>query len=221
MDDPEQLDEQLRLLEESCALFDAGVEAEAARIGGILMRIFHQTATNASLLTRLRATYARIASSVPRAPHPQDAFAPLTEVSIDYMAADEHIVSPTASALPTSALPRFRPFLDRLRVYRQVQAPDWWKNEPVFIMNHSKVTRREIAAWAVGEEGGMRFDERFSRLYQMLISRDMVSSTRSAFALDDIKMPSKIACLAALPQIAHEVLKSPELLKLAARSGKA
>jgi hypothetical protein len=81
--------------------------------------------------------------------------------------------------------PKYRPMLERKKLTRQVQAPDWWGNEPAIIQNGKKATRKVIALWA------------------------------SAAAGPEIK--SNGAYVAALRQMAYEVLKSSDLLKLAGR----
>jgi hypothetical protein len=220
MDDSKRLDETIRSIEDAAQAFDAGELAAAKRIAASLVAIFQASGSEPPLLTRLNATYARVASSVGKPPHPQDAYTPLTEVLIDLSAREEHIVSAAAGPLDNMAFPRFLPYRHRLRVYRQVQAPDWWKAEPVFLVDHSKITRKEVALWATGQEDGARFDERFGRLHTMILRRNIRGGAAASVSLPDMKMPTHIACLPALRQMAHEVLKSPEILKLAGRGGK-
>ena len=76
--------------------------------------------------------------------------------------------------------------LERKKLTRQVQAPDWWGNEPAIIQHGKKATRKVIALWALG-----RLRQERSKANEQYV--------------------------AALRQMAYEVLKSPELLKLAGR----
>ena len=71
--------------------------------------------------------------------------------------------------------------LERKKLTRQVQAPDWWGNEPAIIQHGKKATRKVIVLWAAGAAGP--------------------------------EINSNGAYVAALRQMAYEVLKSPELLK--------
>jgi hypothetical protein len=221
MDDSSQLDDRLRSIEEASKAYDAGEEAAAKQIASSLVEVFSARGSETALLTRLNATYARVASSVGKAPHPQDVYTPLTEVLIDLGMREQHIVSAAQGPLDNVAFPRFQPYRDRLRVFRQVQAPDWWKTEPVFVIDHSKVTRREIAHWAIGDEPAGRFEDRFGQLFTMILRRNAQKVGATPVDFSNIKMPASIACLPALRQIAHELSKSAELLKLAGRPVKA
>ena len=77
--------------------------------------------------------------------------------------------------------------LESKKLTRVVQAPDWWGNEPALIEQGKKVTRKVIVLRASDEAGG--------------------GPTTNA----------DHAHAAVLRQMAYEVLKSPELMKLAGR----
>jgi hypothetical protein len=182
----EQLGKQLGDIELSAREYDAGNKDAAVRIAKSLRVIFHHTGEAISLLAHLKARFIRLSTSVEKPPYPQDWYSPMAELekkfsfpAIDAAARpqDRTVVEP----------PTYRPMLSRKKLTRQVQAPDWWGNEPVIIRNGKKVTRKVIVLASSGADG----------------------DTKSS-KVDD-------AHLAALRQMAHEVLKSPELLKLARR----
>ena len=70
MDDRSQLDEELRTLEALAREYDAGDAATVPGIAEGLRRIFQGSPSPPSILSRLSATYTRVASSVPRALSP-------------------------------------------------------------------------------------------------------------------------------------------------------
>ena len=178
----EQLDKQLRDIETSAREYDAGNKDAAIQIATSIRAIVHQTAQSTSLLAALRAPLIRLSTSVGKPPYPQESYSPLAEIegkfefpAIDVGARPSSVIEPT----------RFRPLLENKKLTRQVQAPDWWGNEPVIIVGGKKVTRKVI----------------------------VLGATNSGAT--DTKANN--AHIAALRQMAYELLKSPELLKLAGR----
>jgi hypothetical protein len=179
---PEQLNNELRSIEASASAYDAGNQDEAVRIATSLIAIAHHTGPTTSLLAHLRARLTRLMTSVDKPPYPQDFYSPLADVLDKFHFPAIHVAAqPTAAIEPT----RFRPMLERKKLTRQVQAPDWWGSEPVIIQHGKKVTRKVIALWATDPTGPLK---KANEQY-----------------------------IAALRQMAYEVLKSPELLKLAGR----
>jgi hypothetical protein len=89
--------------------------------------------------------------------------------------------------------------LERKKLTRQVQAPDWWGNEPVMIVQRKKVTRKAVVLGASHADSGSDGPGTM-----------LAESAGPAPNVDE-------AHKAALRQMAYEVLKSPELLKLAGR----
>jgi hypothetical protein len=178
----EQLDNQLKLVETSAFAYDAGIKEEAARIAASLVAIFHHTGNLTSLLAHLRARLTRLLTTVEKPPYPQDSYSPLAEVEAKF-----HFPAIDVAARPTTAIEptRYRPMLERKKLTRQVQAPEWWGNEPVIIEHGKKTTRKVIALWA--SDSGAQENQ----------AHEQYAAT--------------------LRQMAYEVLKSPELLKLAGR----
>src|SRR4051812_40961994 len=79
----EELGERLRAIETSAREIDAGGAAAAVGAAEAILTIFHQSHEASSLLSHLNASYVKLASSVPKPPHPHDKFSPLTDVRID------------------------------------------------------------------------------------------------------------------------------------------
>jgi hypothetical protein len=97
-----------------------------------------------------------------------------------------------------------------------VQAPDWWKSEPVFLIDHSKVTRRDVVQAAVDSS------ETASRhLRDLLHKGHWCGCSVSPFGEYAWILPVREAAAAVVRQVVHEVLHSPDLLKLAGTAVKA
>jgi hypothetical protein len=176
----EQLDKELRSIETSAIAYDAGNKDEAVQIASSLIAIFHHTGTRTSLLGHLRARLTRLSTSVEKPPYPQDWYSPMAEIERKFQFQPIHVAAQPSTVIEPT---RFRPMLERKKLNRQVQAPEWWGSEPVIIQHGKKTTRKVIALWA-----------------------------------SDASAPEREAneqYAAALRQMAHEVLKSPDLIKLA------
>lgn len=200
-----QLDEHLRAIEAACREFDAGDPAGAARIAGEVVAVFQPAGAAPALLSRVGGTYARLASGVPKAPHPQHLFLPLVHVSQQMGPHGGYVVQASTGPAGLTEPPRCRAPLGRVASFRQVQAPDWWKTEPVMVIDHSKITRKDLALGAVAGEAE---PIREGRLLKIHIPMNYGVT---------LEVPWHDARCAALRQIAHELLGSPELLKLAGR----
>jgi hypothetical protein len=178
----EQLDKQLRDIETFAREYDEGNKDAAIKIATSLREIFHHTAQSTSLLAHLRGRFIRLLTSVEKPPYPQDSYLPMAEIEGKFQFPAIHVgAQPVTIVEP----PKYRAMLERKKLTRQVQAPDWWGNEPAIIQGGKKATRKVIALWASGAAG--------------------------------LEIKSHGAYIAALRQMAYEVLKSPDLLKLAGR----
>ena len=202
----EQLDRRLREIEAAAAAFDEGDGTASARASGDLSAVFQAVP---SLLSHLGATYVKVVSCVPKPPFPGGKFAPLTEVVMELGAGDFGSSTGQAGGFPP---PRFQARLGPTRGLRSVQAPDWWKSEPVFLVDHSRVTRRDVVSAAAGETDGGG-----ARLSDLLIKAGWIGMAATPYGDVARTVPLGQAAAAAVRQIAHEVLHSPDLLKLAGR----
>lgn len=218
MIDPRQaLDEQLREIEAASREFDAGQPASATRIAAVLKAIFHPEGTAPSLLSRLGGTYTRLASTVPKTGHPDRLFVPLVRITLDLKNQFGVVFEATTGPTGLSSVPVARPALGKVSSFRQVQAPDWWKNEPVFIIDHSRLTRRDLALWGCRPEGEADAAEKLPKVLEELRSGLPVAlKFEGAYGIE-VEAPLRQAAFAAIRQLAHEILGSPEFVKLSGR----
>ncbi|MGE3821245.1 MAG: hypothetical protein AB7I30_17665 [Isosphaeraceae bacterium] len=218
MNDPKQsLDERLREIEAACEDYDAGAIASAARVAVGLKAIFHPEGTAPSLLSRLGGTYARLASTVPKSPHPDRLYVPLVRVTLEMKNQFGVVFEATTGPTGLASAPVSHPVLGKVATFRQVQAPDWWKNEPVFLIDHSRLTRRDLALWGSRPEGPTDPAEKLPRALEELRSGLPVSLKFAGAYGIEVEAPLRDAAFAALRQTAHELLGSPEFVKLAGR----
>jgi hypothetical protein len=163
-----------------------------------LKAIFQITPESPSLLAQLQARLTRLLTSVDKPPYPQDWYSPLAQMEGTFHYPEIHAgASARNQAISVVGSPRFRPSLDRKKLTRQVQAPEWWGNEPVIIVRGKKITRKDIVlATSSGTAG-----------------TEAPPPREKNPALADLRVAA--AQFPALRQIAFEVLNSPELLKLA------
>ncbi|GAC1468781.1 MAG: hypothetical protein NVSMB9_11800 [Isosphaeraceae bacterium] len=219
MDGPNALGEMLRSIEGSARDFDAGDAGASARIASGLRAVFHQTASSTSLLGDFKAIYTRIASSVPKPPWPHSLFLPLVHVTIDFNSFENQVIEASMTGPGSAGTPRCTPRFGNVHEFRHVQAPDWWKSEPAFLINRTKITRRDLTLWAVGDESSPH-----SRMNPPVHSEIKRLGRMAAIKFPtngggELEIPFMNVQAAALRQIAHEVLKSPELFKLAGGTG--
>ena len=213
-----QLDRQLRYIETSAREYDQGNKEEAIRIATNLRVIFHNTAASTSLLAHLQARLTKIMTTLGGPPYPRDSFLPMGSIRINMK--NQHVHSKDClcyEPLELSKQPTFEPWLDKKPLARQVQATDWWSSEPVIILHGRKSLRKDVVLWAANKDGGAHVDAALPEDYLHLSS--CISVAVHVPGGEDEKVEGKPddVHFALLRQMAHEVLRSPELHKLAGR----
>lgn len=220
MNDPSQaLDEQLRAIEAARDDYDGGDALAASRIATALKAIFHPGGAAPPLLGQVGGTYARLASSIPKAPHADKLFVPMVRITLDMKTQFGVVFEATTGPTGLSNPPKAFPVLGKASAFRQVQAPDWWKAEPAFIIDHSKLTRRDLALW--GANPSSPGPDKLPRLLEELRTGRPVGVKFAGNYGVEIEASLRDAALAALRQVAHELLGSPEFVKLAGRPARA
>jgi hypothetical protein len=200
----EQLAKQIRFLETSCREYDAGNLEEGIRIAVALRVIFHHTAKSTSLLVHMGASYVKVLSTAGRrvSDHPRVFWPPLVQIVYN-------VRNNTLQCNPT--------FNIRSSAHRFIPAAAWWNGEMVFFGCGKKFKRSSLVLHAANKDGGAHVDGTIPPDYEWLINgADVAFGYTTADGRDFInKLPNPH--LAYLRQMAHEILSSPELLKLAGR----
>jgi hypothetical protein len=199
-----QLDKQLRFIEASCREYDAGNVDEGIRIATALRVIFHHTAASTSLLTHLCAMNTEILSTAGRRPgsHPDGYWPALVQIKYD-------VATNTLECNPT--------FDCRPSAHRMLPASAWWDTELVFYGGRKRFKRKPLVLHAANKDGGAHVDSELPEDYEWLLNGADVAMGLITADGQDLTRRLPNPHLAYLRQMGHEVLHSPELLKLAGR----
>lgn len=190
----EKLREQLRFIQRSCEAFDQGAEDEAIRIATSLRIIFHNTRMSVSLVAHLGLGGEKMLSSSRGHGDWRD-----------YLAHQLNLSSPH----PIRMLPLLG---DR---FTELSVEDWWSNEPVFVYDAQRYSRRMIKLSAADKDGGAHVDEELEKYYEFLCAGECAIGITGNLAYNgDPPFPQgvtqypKNAHLALIRQFAHETLVS-------------
>lgn len=190
----EKLQEQLRFIQRSCVAFDQGAEEEAIRIATSLRVIFHNTNSSTSIISHLGFSGKKMLSSSRGHGDWQD-----------FLAHQINLSSPE----PIRMLPLLG---DK---FIELSIEDWWRNEPVFVHNTQKYSRRKIILSAANKDGGAHVDEELEKYYEVLCAGEYALGITGNLEYDGeppfpqgVTIYPKNAHLALIRQFAHETLVS-------------
>ena len=196
-----QLDEQLRSLEDSGRDYDAGRHEEAATgMAVALAAIFHHTGAAPSLLAELGARYVNLLSTSD--PIPADVRYGISLVSWSLRLEQSLLVC--------------QPKLGAARAKRFLPAPSWWSGEPIYRADHTKIRRSDLVL-SLAPRGGASDSGTDPRRYPWLIDGTGWKVTLRPGNAPEREVVVHGAHHAALRQVSHEALNSPDLQKLAGR----
>ncbi|OAI48212.1 hypothetical protein AYO44_07570 [Planctomycetaceae bacterium SCGC AG-212-F19] len=196
-----QLGRQLRFLETSCRDYDAGNWEEAIRIATTLRVIFHHTNNSTSLLSHLGETTINLLSTCgQRASTYQDGFWP------GFLQARICIEPPSTEFHPNLGT--------RPGCHKQVLLSYWWHTEMVFFCAGRKFKRKQLVLDAANKDGGSHVDAALPANYKWLLDGEYFKFSAKPANAPETEYPIRFGHVAALRQIAYEVLHSTDLLKL-------
>jgi hypothetical protein len=199
----ELLGRQLDLIGSACRDYDGGARGAALQIGAPVAAILHAGPAGPSLLAVGKAWYIHLLSTLGKRP-PGDA-------GRSWLGLVHWELDPGASLLLC------RPKLDASRpAHRPVSSSSWWEGEAIYQHGPLKIRRRDLVLAAAGLTAGTP-DASLPAHYAHL-----VDGSGWKLAIKPGNDPERQiivyeAHLASLRQIGHEVLHSPELLKLSGR----
>jgi hypothetical protein len=196
------LQEQLRFLVRSADAFDQGLEDESKRLATVLRVMLHDTAASRSLLGQLgRKDTPFFDTAEEIAPGNQLGYQGLVAI---WSGPGGTKYAPFLDDCPSP--PRTRPF------------EEWW-NAPAFIEpKGSTMTRRQLVCAVANKDGGAHVDPKLDAVYVRLSRTNAMGwVVQDAAGQHPIEPPH----LAAVRQIAHEVLKTlvPTYSKKITRDG--
>ena len=193
---------QLRFIERSCQVFDAGDEAEVQRIATSVRVICHQTGQSMSLLTHLSATGISMLSTACSPVGPGTLTAPSNLASLVIQRTDEGVTFKSTAPLDDAPMKRFIPFAD------------WWKTEIVCLTAGVQMTRKALVLAVANQDGGAHVDATLNPDYTVIKSGAGLVATFQPAGGNPVEIPLESHSVATLRQIGYEVLHSPDLLAL-------
>lgn len=232
IDFKEQLRMQLRFIESSAAAYDNGNKDEGIRIATTVRTLFHHTQKSTSLLYHLGVMHhVKVLSTCARAQHvPTNGFFPnLTQILMN----------------PLEGILEFQPTLDNAKTKRFVKRDEWWEQDIAYLVDGAgsgtpfkTISRKDLVLRATNEDGGAhvnkdgkldptydiisRLGAGFSMMcdpdtetFNITVQPDNLNSWQMPATGNKKKYVAKYGHVAALRQIAYEVLNSPELTRLA------
>ncbi len=195
----ELLKEQFQRIEAVCSAYDAGDRREAFKLGKPLRAIFHPSAGTPSLLGRMGTPYLSMLSTCGA-----------------YPPAQTHWPAPGFTSIRSSSIPTLFECVPNLasgKVKKGVSLDSWWNGETVFLHGRHKLRRRDLVLHAAG----FGADSGLPAEYPALIEGMGTKAEHLPPNAPNAIVPLHHCHFAALRQIAHEALNSPELVKLAGR----
>lgn len=183
------LQEQIQFLEDSALSYDNGYTSEAKRLAVVLRVLLHDTAKSKSLLSLLGLKDRKFYdSSLRRSPNSIDTHEGLVVI---------HLGPGDAKYIP--------PLDDLPWEWKRAGFDEYWNN-PVFIdKNKNSFSRKDLVCAVTNKDGGAHVDPNLNDKYTALTRHN---SLGWMYESGNNKSPIKGVELAAIRQIAHEVLKT-------------
>lgn len=172
--------------------FDQGYADESIRIAVCLRVLFHDTKSQTSLLTQMKARSARILSTVPRVEPGTVFFSGMFRL-----------------ALPSGGVPKVSVALGDAPHKEMFSRDEWW-DQIIFIDDRASIRRKDVALCAADRDGGAHVDPRLTPEYKTL--QDGVWKIATRYPYSEVPVPDSHFVL--LRQMGYEVLNSPDLLAL-------
>jgi hypothetical protein len=194
-----ELIKQLRFIQTSCAVYDAGLEDEACRLAVALRVLFHKTPRSTPLLAHLKMENSLMLSS-----------------SVghndwrDYVAMRINL----GSATPVSCQPKLGSKFSKLPLHK------WWHEQIVHSFEGRAYYRRDLILAAANKDGGAHVDK-LQQFYEDLASgkhglsfhgKNLIYPKGAPFD-QSVEQSSQNTHFAMIRQFAHEVLHSASYFK--------
>jgi|GEM_PF-1209999 len=180
---------QLGFLRASAAAYDAGYRDEAYRMAVVLRVLIHQTRKSTSLLRHLGAESVPLLSTTE----------PASPRAVFYDGLSLIAVQGGSSNVTIG------PALERAHTRRFVAAQEWWTEE-IYVLNATRLSRKNIVLSAANQDGGAHVDAQLDVQYSEF-KEGIWSGPQDPSATYAIPEPQ----LVFLRQMAYEILKSPSL----------
>lgn len=196
----EHLQRQLDFIDRSCDAYDRGYLDEAIRIAQQVRVLVHQTPKSTSLLTQLGATKIRLLTTV----------SPISARTIFFDGISTCYFRGDHEGKPSEARVGAR-LGGGPPVQKLFPLDEWWQ-QPLYVRNDIRVTRKNLVLTAANKDGGAHVDPNLSREYQELnagLWTFVTETTETKFSESHFYF---------LRQIGYEIINSPDLQAMAKTS---
>jgi hypothetical protein len=193
----QHLTKQLGFLVRSCKSYDEGHIDEGIRIATVIRVLVHDTKNCVSLLKHLGATSINLASTVANVDASR---------AVMFWGMGQFTMSQSNIA--------YRPNLDENSIKISLPAIMWW-NQIVYVYGSLKLSRKTIVLGAADKDGGAHVDAKLTPEYAALTRSGAIGSLVYEAHNFHVTVPIENAHLGYIRQMGHEILRSPELNKLA------
>jgi hypothetical protein len=200
MDFKSQLVKQLGYIQTSCREVDRGNWDEAIRIALAIRVLAHDTQRSTSILQHLKVkkTIRLLSTATYRPDGKPTAVGAITDMRLHAMQKVEHV--PRMATSQRNELVKFN---------------WWWDTEIIFILDSGgKLTRKGLVLEAANTDGGGHVDKEYNPTYEELLQGQGLSMTVHPTNAPQFTAKSKQPHLAAIRQMAYEILHSPDIRHL-------
>lgn len=200
------LQRQLDFIDRSCDAYDRGYPDEAIRIAQQVRVLIHQTSKSTSLLTQLGATQIRLLTTVP----------PISSRTIFFDGISTCSVRGDHDGNPSEAKVGAR--LGEGPPVRKLFPVDAWWNQPLYVRNDIRVTRKNLVLTAANKDGGAHIDPNLTREYidpNLTREYQELNAGLWTFVTDTTETKFPESHFYFLRQIGYEIINSPDLLVMA------
>ena len=188
----EHLLEQVLALKASTAAFDEGNDFEGKRLAVAIRVLVHDTSSSHSLLGQMGLKVSNFYDTALEI-FPDN---PITQSAITGV-----LTTPEGSE-PLALLDDFPP-----PGPKWVSFEDWWNGVILVDKEKRRITRKDLVLFVTNTDGGAHIDETLAQVYADLSRHNSLNwKSYSRTGVSDLRGPE----LAALRQIAHEVLRTLE-----------
>jgi hypothetical protein len=197
MDLFEHLRRQLDFIARSCEAYDRGYLDEGIRIAQQVRVLIHQTPKSKSLLTQLGATKIRLLTTV----------SPISSRTIFFDGISTCTFRGDKDGKPGEGTVGAR-LGGGPPVQKQFPLEAWW-NQPLYVRNEIRVTRKNLVLTAANKDGGAHVDSNLTREYQEL------NAGLWTFVTETTEMKFPDSHFYFLRQLGYEIINSPDLQVMA------
>jgi hypothetical protein len=217
-----KLAEQLDFIRASAQAYDQGKTHEAVRIATSLRVLFHDTDNSKSLCRHLGKSHLMLASTMERDPGTGDMFLGLIGMKAQFPITISKVQGGLKIEMKQGdGLMRCHPLGANMKWFF-VNYDQWWRKQVVFRNRSLNACRRDVILSAANKDGGAHVDAKYDAKYDAIAKgfgmQMLMYVNKTPMGAPTPDDPDALAAkltdphLAAIRQMANEVLASPDII---------